>query len=189
MSLTGQAPRFFSKTTRLGVPWVAVLFTFAIGLLSYLNVSNSGATVFNWFVNISTISGYIAWIIVMVTYIRFRKAMIYHNMLDQLPYRTPLQPYASYFMIGLVSILTITNGFKVFMIKPFNASNFVAAYITLPIVLVLYIGHKIWFRGPFFRPLHEIDVITGKKEMDELAAMEEERVASNWLQRFWYWLA
>lgn len=189
MSLTGQAPRFFSKTTRLGVPWVAVLFTFAIGLLSYLNVSNSGATVFNWFVNISTISGYIAWIIVMVTYIRFRKAMIYHNMLDQLPYRTPLQPYASYFMIGLVSILTITNGFKVFMIKPFNASNFVAAYITLPIVLVLYIGHKIWFRGPFVRPLHEIDVITGKKEMDELAAMEEERVASNWLQRFWYWLA
>lgn len=188
MSLTGQAPKFFSKTTRLGVPWIAVLTTWAIGLLSFLNVSNSGGKVFGWFVNLSTISGYIAWIIVMITYLRFRKAMIYNNLLHTLPYKTPLQPYATYVTIGVVSILTITNGFAVFMGK-FSASDFIAAYITLPIVFVLYIGHKIWFRTRFVIPVHEVDVITGKKEMDELEALEEERVASNWLQRFWYWLA
>ncbi|KAJ2983672.1 hypothetical protein NQ176_g517 [Zarea fungicola] len=189
MAQNGQAPRIFAKTTRLGVPWVAVLFTFGISLLSYLNVSNSGATVFNWFVNISTISGFIAWIIVMITYLRFRMAMIHNNMLDILPYQTPLQPYASYFVLILISILTITNGFKVFIVKPFNVSDFIAAYITLPVVAILYFGHKMWFRTPFAKPIEEIDCISGKQEMDELEAMEEPRVASNWLMKVWYWIA
>lgn len=195
MSLTGQAPKIFSKTTRLGVPWVAVLATFAIGLLSYLNVSNSGIQVFNWFVNLSTISGYIAWIIVMITYLRFRKAMIFNNMLQILPYKTPLQPYATYVTIFVVSLLTITNGFQTFMAKPFVAADFIAAYITIPIILVLYLGHKAYtvfiqkLRSPWFIPVHELDAITGKKEMDELEEMEEERVASNIFQKFWHWLA
>ncbi|OAA60677.1 amino-acid permease inda1 [Cordyceps fumosorosea ARSEF 2679] len=189
MSLTGNAPRFFSKTTRLGVPWVAVLATFAVSLLSYLNVDNSGEKVFTWFVNLSTISGYIAWIIVMITYVRFRKALEYNNALDIRPYKTPLQPYASYFMIGLVSLLTITNGFQTFMAKPFVAADFIAAYITIPIVLVLYVGHKIWFRTRLAIPVHEIDIVSGVKEMDELEQMDEERVPSNWLQKVWYWLA
>ena len=189
MSLNNQAPRFFSKTNRFGVPWVSVLFTWSIGLLAFLNVSNSGATVFGWFVNISTISGYIAWIVVLTTYLRFRKAMIYNNLFDSLPYKTPLQPYVSYFLIGLLSILTITNGFQIFIKGNWDPKAFVAAYITLPIVLVLYVGHKIWFRTPFYIPVHRIDAITGKKEMDELEAREEERVPANFLQKMWYWIA
>lgn len=49
MALNNQAPRVFKYTTRYGVPWAAVLFTWAIGCLAFLNVSNSGATVFSWF--------------------------------------------------------------------------------------------------------------------------------------------
>ncbi|KAJ6446853.1 proline-specific permease [Purpureocillium lavendulum] len=187
MSLTGQAPKFFSRTNRKGVPWIAVLFTWAFGLLAYLNVSNTGSTVFTWFSNISTISGYVAWIVVMITYLRFRKAMHHNNMWHVLPYRTPLQPYATWITLVVVSLLTITNGFQTFM--PFSAKDFVAAYITLPVFLILYLGHKIFFRTPLCIPLEEIDVTTGKKEMDELEAMEEERVPKNWLQKAWYWLA
>lgn len=198
MSLTGQAPKVFARTNRKGVPYAAVLFTWMFGLLAYLNVSNSGATVFNWFVSISTISGYIAWIIVMITYLRFRKAMIFNNILHERPYKTILQPYATYAALVVVCLLTITNGFQYFIIDPFSASDFVAAYITIPVIGLLYVGHKIYSRFlaspriPLTRthmPIDEIDVMTGKKEMDELERMEEERVASNWLQKFWYWLA
>jgi amino acid transporter len=189
MSLTGQAPRFFSRTNKNGVPWVAVCFTWAFSLLAYLNVSSTGITVFNWFVNISTISGFIAWIVVMITYLRFRSAMEYHGLLHTLPYRTPFQPYATYFVLFIVSLLTITNGFQIFFPSKFNVSDFLAAYITLPIFIVLYAGHKIWFRTPFARPIPDIDIITGKKEMDELAEMEVKRVPKNFLQRAWFWLA
>lgn len=188
LSLSGQAPKFFAATSN-GVPYRAVLGTWAIGLLSYLNVSNGGAKVFAWFSNISTISGFIAWIVVLITYIRFRKAMDHNGLLSSMPFRTPLQPYASYFVLFLVTLLTLTNGFQVFFPSKWNVSDFLAAYITIPIFLALYLGHKIWFRTPLCRSIEEIDVYTGKKEMDDLEALDEPPVAKNWLQAVWFWLA
>lgn len=189
MSLSNQAPKIFSITNRRGVPYVAVLFTWAFGLLAFLNVSNTGARVFNWFVNISTISGFIAWIVVMITYLRFRSAFIYHNLLHTLPYRTRFQPYFTYVVLFIITLLTLTNGFQVFWPSKFNVSDFLAAYITLPIFLGLYFGHKIWFRTPWAKSVAEIDVLTGKREMDELAEMEVVREPKNWAQRIWFWIA
>lgn len=188
MSLSGQAPKFFSITNKRGVPYVAVLFTWAFGLFAYLNVSNTGATVFNWFVSISTISGFIAWIVVCITYLRFRSAFEYHGLLHTLPYRTPLQPYLTYIVLVLICVLTLTNGFQVFVGK-FDVKNFVAAYITLPIFLALYVGHKVWHRTPWCRKVEDMDIATGKREMDELAEMEVLREPKNWLQKVWFWLA
>ncbi|KAG9320562.1 hypothetical protein KVV02_008772 [Mortierella alpina] len=187
MALNGQAPKVFASTNRKGVPYAAVLFTWAFGLLAFLNVNTAGGVVFGWFVSISTISGFIAWIVVMLTYLRFRKAMIFRNMFNILPYKTPLQPYATYITLTIVSLLTITSGFNTFM--PFDVKNFVAAYITIPAFLALYIGHKVHTKTPLCIPLEDIDCVTGKKEMDELEAMGEERVAKNWMMKAWYWLA
>ncbi|KYK60926.1 amino-acid permease inda1 [Drechmeria coniospora] len=188
MSLTGQAPACFAATNRNGVPYLAVLFTWSIGLLAYLNVSNTGAVVFNWFVSISTTSGFIAWIAVMVTYLRFRRAMEFNRLLDALPYRTALQPYATYAAVVVVLLLTLTNGFHTFM-PSFAVKDFVASYVTLPIFLGLYLGHKLWFRTPLCIPVDQIDAISGKKEMDELEATDKERVPRNWMQKMWYWVA
>ena len=191
LSLTGNAPSFFSKTNKRGVPYVAVLFTWAIGLLAFLNASNSGAKVFSWFVNISTISGFIAWIVVMITYLRFRKALEYNNLLHTLPYKTPFQPYLTYFTLVLTILLTITNGFQVFIKGNWSVDTFLTAYITIPIFIVLYLGHKLVFRfsKPWALKVHEIDVVTGKKEMDELEARDEPRIAKNLGQKVWYWIA
>jgi amino acid transporter len=189
MALNGEAPKIFGLTNRNGVPWVAVLATWTIGLLAFLNVSNTGAQVFAWFSNISTISGFIAWIVVMITYIRFRKALVFRNLLHTLPYKTPFQPYLVYFILGIVCLLTITNGFGVFTNANWNVSDFLAAYITIPIFLVLYFGHKIWFRTPFAIKIEDIDVISGKKEMDDLCALDEEPIPKNAAQRVWFWIA
>ncbi|KAL7955853.1 amino acid permease/ SLC12A domain-containing protein [Trichoderma compactum] len=189
MAINGQAPKWFALTNRLGVPWVAVLFTWAFSLLAFLNVNNSGATVFNWFVNISTISGFLAWIVIMVTYLRFRKAIIFNNLWGELPYKTPLQPYGTYAALFVISILTLTNGFQVFIGDNWNVSDFLAAYITLPIFFALYVGHKIWKRTPFCIRTSEVDVVTGKKEMDEMEAMDQPPVPKNFLQKVWFWLA
>ncbi|KAK0934549.1 hypothetical protein LTR29_013887 [Friedmanniomyces endolithicus] len=205
LSLSHQAPRIFSRTTSRGVPYAAVLATWLVACLAYLNVSNSGAKVFIWFSNISTISGFIAWIVAMITYLRFRKAMQCKGLLYTLPYRTPLQPYATYFVLGLVTILTLTNGFPVFFPEDWNISDFLAAYITLPVFLVLYLGHKIWlsvrrveetqessWTGGFWtfaRKVEDVDVVTGKREMDEMEALDIPPVPRNWVEKVWFWLA
>lgn len=188
LSINGQAPAVFSKTNRFGLPWVAVLVTWLPGLLAFLNLSASSTEVFNWLSSLTTISGYIAWIIIMFTYLRFRKAMIYNQMLSELPYKTALQPYATYIAVFVVSILTITNGFSSFL-GEFDYKAFLTAYITIPLFLIFYIGHKIFSRTGFIIPIHEIDCITGKKEMDEMEAREKPRVAKNTLQKIWYWIA
>ncbi|KAF1975743.1 amino-acid permease inda1 [Bimuria novae-zelandiae CBS 107.79] len=189
MALNGDAPKIFGKTSKNGVPWVAVLATWAIGLLAFLNVSNTGSQVFTWFSNISTISGFIAWIVVMITYIRFRKALEFQGLLHTLPFRTPLQPYFTYFVLGIVSVLTLTNGFQVFFPSNWAVSDFLAAYITIPIFLVLYLGHKAWFRTSWFIRVQDIDVVSGKREMDELCAHDVDPVPKNVLQKVWFWIA
>jgi yeast amino acid transporter len=189
MAVTGDAPRIFGITNKYGVPWVAVLATWSIGLLAFLNVSNTGAQVFTWFSNISTISGFIAWIVVMITYIRFRKALVHNNVLDTLPFKTPFQPYFVWFILGLVIVLTLTNGFQVFFPDNWSVSSFLAAYITLPIFLVLYLGHKAWFRTSWMIRVEHIDVWSGKREMDEVCALDVDPVPKNGLQRMWFWVA
>ncbi|KAL6712037.1 hypothetical protein ACN47E_003080 [Coniothyrium glycines] len=191
MALTGDAPKLFGKTSKKGVPYYAVLATWAIGLLAYLNVSNTGAQVFLWFSNISTISGFLAWIVVMLTYLRFRSALVYNNMLGVLPYRTRFQPYATYLILAVISLLTLTNGFQVFTAARWSVADFLAAYITLPIFLVLYLGHKIFYRTPFAMRVQNIDVVSGKREMDELCKddVSGAPVPRNFAQRVWFWIA
>ncbi|KXX73921.1 Proline-specific permease [Madurella mycetomatis] len=190
MAATGQAPRIFTKTTRRGVPYMAVLATWSVGLLAYMNVSESGGQVFAWFMNVSTISGFIAWIVVMITYLRFRAGMSYQGLMETRPFKTIGQPYATWFILLIVSLLTLTNGFQVFVEGQWNYRDFLAAYITIPAFLILYIGHKVWSRTfRFAKPAHEIDVVTGKKEMDDLCANDKPPVAKNWVQRAWFWLA
>ena len=103
----------------------------------------------------------------------------------------------------------------VFFPSVWNVGDFLAAYITLPIFVALYFGHKIWFaymqvrKGEswdgkemsgswmkrffsgfiFATRTQDIDVITGKREMDELEALDQPPVARNWLEKFWFWLA
>ncbi|KAK3362444.1 proline-specific permease [Lasiosphaeria hispida] len=189
MAVNKQAPAFFAKTTKRGVPWAAILVTWAPGCLAYLNASEGGAQVFLWFNNLCTISGYIAWIVIMITYLRFRSALKYQGLLHTLPFKTPLQPYATWVALGLVSLLTITNGFQVFIPRLWNIKDFLAAYITIPCFLVIYLGHKLRHKTPWLRPTNEINVIAGKKEMDDLCAADVEPVPKNWVQKVWFWIA
>lgn len=187
MAVRGQVPRIFAKTNRFGVPWAAAILTNALNLLAFLNVSNSSSQVFTWLTNISTVSGFCSWIIVGVTYIRFRKAIDFNNLNDRVIYRKPYGVECAYFTIFFYSLVALTNGYAVFF--DFNGSDFVAAYVTLPILFVLYVGHALWsknFRA--FAPLEEIDCTTGLESVEKDQAEYVPRVPKNFLYKIWYWL-
>ncbi|KAL4763757.1 proline-specific permease [Aspergillus foveolatus] len=184
----GQAPKIFTRTNRTGVPYVAVLATWTIGLLSFLNLSSSGQTVFYWFTNITTVGGFINWVLIGIAYLRFRKALQFHGMLDMLPFKTPLQPYGTYYVMFVISILTLTNGYAVFFPGRFTASDFLVSYIVFAIFLALYAGHKIWYRTPWLTKVSEVDIFTGKDEIDRLCENDMERQPRNWLERVWWWI-
>lgn len=187
MALRGELPRIFARTNKFGVPMYAVVVTALVSLVAYLNVSNSSSVVFTWLTNISTVSGFVSWIFIGLVYLRFRKALDYHNLNDRVTFRPPFQIPAAYFSIFFFTVLALTNGYAVFF--DFNASDFVAAYITLPIVWVLYICHMLWYRNwKCFAPPEEIDCITGLDIVEKDQAEYVAPVAKNFLMKIYFWL-
>jgi amino acid transporter len=56
LALTGQAPRIFTRTSRFGLPWVAVTFSALFSCLAYMGVNAGAGKVFGWFANMVRIS-------------------------------------------------------------------------------------------------------------------------------------
>ncbi|GME97831.1 unnamed protein product [Ambrosiozyma monospora] len=188
MAVDGQFPKIFAKCTPNGVPIYAVSLSAAISLVAYLNVSNSSTIVFTWLTNISTVSGFVSWVFVAITYLRFRKAMTFHGMDDRVIFRPPLQIPGAWVTLCFFSLIAITNGYSVFF--NWKTADFFAAYITLPILFVLYVGHMIWSKNyRIFAPPEEIDCFTGLDEIEAEAATYVSRKPKNFLQRIWFWIA
>ncbi|KAJ1549078.1 hypothetical protein HK405_010152 [Cladochytrium tenue] len=162
----GLAPKFLRKTSRSGVPYVAVTLTAVFGLLGFLNESTSGATAFNWLMNITSVAGFISWACINGSHIAFMRALSARGTpRSSLPYRAPWQPWFSWFGLLFNVLIIITQGFTTFI--PWNATNFVAAYISVFLFVALYLGHKLVFRTSFVKP-EEADLDTGRREVDAM---------------------
>ncbi|KAF2089199.1 amino acid permease [Saccharata proteae CBS 121410] len=167
----GCAPRFFTKTTPGGVPYISVAVTAAIGLLGFMNVSASGGDVFDWFQDISGVAGFISWGCINICQIAFMRILHKRGISrDSLPYKGILQPYMAWYGVFFNVLIIFTQGFTCFM--PWSTSSFFVNYISLIIFVVLYLGHKIVFRTKFVDPM-EADIDTGRLDMNETEVWEE----------------
>ncbi|TQS32180.1 hypothetical protein Golomagni_07514, partial [Golovinomyces magnicellulatus] len=188
MALNNKAPRIFRRCNKWGVPYFAVLFSSLLSGFAYLNLSNKGSDVFVWLTTIITVSGMINWNVILIIYLRFRKA-VQLNSIHDLPFRSPLQPYSTYFTLFVMVVIVVTNGFAVFFPGHFKIADFLTAYISFPIFAILYVGHRIWQKGgPWLKPIDEIDMFSGLEEVEEVTANDEKPIPRNFLERFWYWL-
>ncbi|KAK0626124.1 amino acid permease/ SLC12A domain-containing protein [Immersiella caudata] len=155
-----QAPAIFKRLDKRGTPVVAVAVTAAFGLLGFLNLSSGGAKVFNWLLNISGVAGLITWASTCVAFLGFMRAMKAQDMSrDELPYKSPLQPFVAYYGLFFNALITLTQGFTVFI--DWSTAGFFAAYISLIIFVVLYIVHKLVYRDRFVDP-READLVKGR---------------------------
>jgi amino acid transporter len=161
----GHAPKWLTWTNRLGTPYLAVAFSSAFGLLGFLNLSQDGAVVFNWFLNIVAVAGFISWALIGLCHVRFMKALKAQGISrESLPYKAPFQPYLSYYGIFFSILILITSGFTVFI--DWNTSDFFACYISVILFLVLYIGHKLIFRTKIV-PLAQVDLAKGCVDFEQ----------------------
>lgn len=172
----GLAPRLLTRTTKGGVPYVAVMVTSSIGLLGFMNESASGADVFNWFINITGVAGFISWTCINISHIAFMRALAAQNISrDTLPYKAFWQPWLSWYGIGFNILIIFTQGFTSFM--PWNTSDFFVAYVSVILFTVLYVGHKLITKSKFVKSI-EADLITGRKDADAVESELEEESTS-----------
>jgi len=140
-------------------------------------------------VNISSITGLITWWVILLSYIRFFHGAKYHGVnRDEFPYKAPFQPYLSYFGIFFITVITIFNGFAVFLSGKWNVDNFIVAYICLPIFAVFYVFWKIFARSKWVK-IEDMDFETGRRtgEIEEARAAETYVAPTSWYMKVWDW--
>lgn len=187
-ALDHKAPAFL-RFERFGVPYGCVALTTALGCLSYLNVNNRSSEVFFWISNLSAVSTLIVWASVCFIYVRFYHGLKFNGIdRDTIPYKSPWQPYLAYFSICFCLIVALFNGFDCFFPGNFSAKTFIPPYIDIPIVLVLFFGYKLVKKTKMVK-VQEMDLWTGKAEIDRLEPLWPVVKPRNFLERIWYWIA
>ncbi|KAI0470178.1 hypothetical protein F4859DRAFT_485911 [Xylaria cf. heliscus] len=95
------------------------------------------------------------------------RALRYRGMSrDVLVFKAPFQPYLTIYGLFFCVLITITNGFTVFI--KWSTSGFFAAYVSLILFFVLYVGHKVIFRTKFVA-LADVDL-----QRDRAAVSDQE---------------
>ncbi|KAG6061260.1 hypothetical protein E4U32_003050 [Claviceps aff. humidiphila group G2b] len=159
----GLAPACFKKTNKYGTPYWSVVFCSLLGLLAFLNLSEKGGTVFKWLLNITAVAGFIVWALINVCHLRFMNVLASRGInRSSLPYTAPWQPYLSWLGVIFNVLILLTSGFTVFI--KWNTSDFFASYVSLLLFVVLYLGHKLYFRTKMVK-IEDIDLSMGRLDI------------------------
>lgn len=98
LASAGNAPRFFLKTSRNGLPYVSVIVNSLFSLLAFMAVSAGAGRVFGWFANMTAVAGLMTWFGISLTYLRFYAGLKAQNIRrEDLPFYTRFQPYAAWY--------------------------------------------------------------------------------------------
>ena len=105
LGVNGQAPQFFTKLTRHGVPLVGtigVLLGLAIGVvLSYVAPENLFVHVYS----ASILPGMVPWFIILISQIRFRKQK--GEEMAKHPFKMPFAPMTNYLTIAFLILVLV----------------------------------------------------------------------------------
>ncbi|KAI0297701.1 amino acid permease-domain-containing protein [Russula brevipes] len=142
------SPRFITTVSRDGVPYVAITISGLFSFFAFLNAKSSTGKVFSWFLNLN--------------YGLKSQGIERHGVHGG--YRSIFQPYAGMYVVFWSVFFILVSGLSVFW--NFNASDFIAAYINLPIFGLLYVGWKVLKRTKIVS-LSQLDFVTGIPSLEE----------------------
>ncbi|KIV78027.1 hypothetical protein PV11_09792 [Exophiala sideris] len=177
-----QAPSFLAYIDRKGRPLHAIIIASVFGLLAFLAASSNQQDAFNWMLALSGLSSIFTWGSICLAHIRFRKAWaLQGHTLDELAFRSPVGVWGSWVGVVfnvLVLIAQFWTGFSPVGFRQDSTRelviNFFQAYLAAPVVIIMYIGYKVFVRTRIVRT-RDMDLFTGKREMNIKTLLAEEK--------------
>ena len=201
----GYAPKWMNLeyVDRAGRPLVGIVITSVFGLLCFIAASDKEGDVFNWLMALSGLSSLFTWGGICLCHIRFRRALSAQGRAtDELSFASPVGVGGSYYGLFVIVLVFIAefwvaawpSGYKE-MTTGSLVENFFEVYLSFPIVLVCYLGHKIYKRNwILFIPASDMDIDTGRREVDieqlkaDIAQEKAEIAAKPIYKRVWHLL-
>ena len=181
MGATGMGPRFLAYVDKQGRPVWCVVIQLAFGLLAFISEASAGSTVFTWLLALSGLSYLFVWGSICLAHIRFRKGWrVQGRSLDDIPYRSPFGLTGSWIGLTLSSLAIIATFYSaLFPIggDP-DAEVFFEQYLAAPIIIMLYLGWKIYSggKGGLFVRAEDMDLTTGLRSLDLEPMIKEDRL-------------
>lgn len=143
----GDAPKFLTKVTKNGIPIPALLFSTLISGVVFLSSIFGHGKFFVWLLNMSSLTGFIAWFGIALCHYRFRRAYLAQGyQLSDLPYCAPSFPFGPLFALCLCILVVAGQQFDAIITHQVNINNLIGTYIGLPIFLLLFLGYKFYKR-------------------------------------------
>lgn len=168
LALEGRAPKFLRKCTKGGVPIWCFIITMLFPFLSFLQLSNSSATVLNWLIALVTAGGVLNYVFMSVTYLRFFYACKAQGVDRRLfPYYGYFQPYCGW--AGLCWMITIVIFFGYSSFTPPGVDKFFSNYTMLIVAPVLGIFWKLFKRTKLVKS-SECDLVWERPIVDAYEA-------------------
>ena len=151
----GYAAKIFGRTTKRGIPYVALIGTTVVGLLTFIT-SIMGTKIYAWLVAASGLTGFIAWMGIAVSHWRFRRAFVKQNHdLNELKYRAKWFPFGPLF--AFVLSIVVILGQDINSLINLNWQAIGITYMSVPLFIVLFAYYKIKYKTKLI-PLEEIDL-------------------------------
>ncbi len=153
------APKFFGQTAKNGIPRYALLATTIICFITFLT-GIFGNQIYMFLVDLSSLTGFLAWVGISVSHIRFRRAYVAQGKdLKALPYQAKLFPFGP--ILALLMMVAIVTQLDPQQLFTKNWGQALATYSAFPIFILLYFGYK-WKYNTKIVPLEEVDLSRDK---------------------------
>ncbi|KAI9741325.1 MAG: hypothetical protein M1834_003042 [Cirrosporium novae-zelandiae] len=172
MSHQGLLPKFIARIDSKGRPRWSLAITGGIAImLTYINLSNTGAIVFTWLSNVISSSFMLVWIIVSITSFRFRAAIKAQNdplFTETYAYRCTLYPFPPtwLFLIGTLLLTSlIYTGLLPVGSDSVSVYSFFEYFIGVLLVLVGFVGFKFVYPRTKLRDPRTADLKTGRRTL------------------------
>ncbi|SCU79152.1 LAMI_0A07558g1_1 [Lachancea mirantina] len=197
MAQIGNLPKMFAYVDKKGRPLYAIIATLIFGLLSFIAASDKQNEVFTWLSALSGLSTLFCWFSINLSHIRFRYTMKKRNRsLEELPFVSMVGVWGSVYGCVVIFLVLIASFWtSLFPVGSSGAdvTSFFEGYLSLPILIVCYVGHKLATRDwRLYVRAEDMDIDSGRRAIDIEVLKEEKRLEQEHLksrpfyERFWH---
>ncbi|KAK6357721.1 hypothetical protein TWF718_002030 [Orbilia javanica] len=187
-------PSWFGYVDSQGRPMFSLIIALLFGCLAYINEAAAGDEIFNWLLALSGLSQFFTWASINLAHIRFRHAWkLQGNSLDEIPFLAAGGVMGSYMGFALNCLVLVAQFYIAIspLGSPRSAKYFFQNYLAAFIILLFYLGYKIWKRDwSWYIKLEDIDLVTGRRELnlgETLKKEREERAKLPAWKKAWSW--
>ena len=155
LSLEGYAPKIFGITNLRGIPVYALLGTTVVGAFTFLT-GIFGPQIYEFLIDASGMTGFIAWVGIAISHLRFRRAYIAQgHKVSELKYHATLFPFGP--ILALVLCLVVIIGQNPSSFIHLNWQQITITYVGVPLLIILWLYYKIRYKTHVI-PLQEVDL-------------------------------